>query len=217
MSQELGRIERPTAAAYEGSRKLFLVPLVYSPTEPPADYVGILERFWAGARNQIRRLADRTSTIARIYHEAVSIEGEEGLKLIERISPRSHTLIMEWVQSGAKIQALEDADTFYETIDWQRCLMSGLASRKVMETVLNSYREATHRRFEQMTQRIDQTLGAGESGLLLMPEDHSLQFPKDIQVFYIAPPALDEVHRWLRERQEQGNRAATEAEDEELK
>jgi hypothetical protein len=34
-----------------------------------------------------------------------------------------------------------------------------------------------------------------------MRENHEVQFPPDIQVFYIAPPALDEMKRWLRERQ----------------
>jgi hypothetical protein len=27
-----------------------------------------------------------------------------------------------------------------------------------------------------------------------------IQFPKDIEVFSVSPPALDEIHRWLRSR-----------------
>jgi hypothetical protein len=27
-----------------------------------------------------------------------------------------------------------------------------------------------------------------------------VQFPQDIEVFSVAPPALDEIHRWLRDR-----------------
>jgi hypothetical protein len=27
-----------------------------------------------------------------------------------------------------------------------------------------------------------------------------IQFPKDVEVFSVAPPALDEIHRWLRSR-----------------
>jgi hypothetical protein len=34
-----------------------------------------------------------------------------------------------------------------------------------------------------------------------MRENHQVQFPPDVQVFYIAPPALDEIRRWLRERE----------------
>jgi hypothetical protein len=27
-----------------------------------------------------------------------------------------------------------------------------------------------------------------------------VQFPEDIEVFSVAPPALDEIHRWQREQ-----------------
>jgi len=27
-----------------------------------------------------------------------------------------------------------------------------------------------------------------------------VQFPPDIEVFSVAPPVLDEIHRWLRDR-----------------
>lgn len=214
MAQELGKIERPAAAAYEGTRKLFLIPVVFSPPEPPTDYVGMLERYWSGARNQVRRLADRTGRVQHVYHEGVTQSGEPGLNLIKQVSPRGYALINEFVQEdGAVVEAFEDADTFYESLDWQRCLMSGLMSRKVMDLAMTGYRETTQKRIEEMTKRIDTTLQAGESGLLLMPEENRLQFPKDIQVFYVAPPALDDIHRWLRdqearERQQQAESAA---------
>jgi hypothetical protein len=200
MAQELGKIERPTAESFQGTRKLFLVPLVFSPEQPAADYVGMLERYWSGARNQVRRLADRTGPIKHVYHEGVTQGGEPGLKLIERISPRSYALADQYVKDDeAAVEALEDQDAFFESLDWQRCLMAGLMSQKVMDLAVNGYREATKRRSEQMIQHIDETLKPGESGLLFMPEEHSLQFPRDIQVFYVAPPALDEIHRWLRD------------------
>jgi hypothetical protein len=30
----------------------------------------------------------------------------------------------------------------------------------------------------------------------LISERHQVQFPTDIEVFYVAPPALDEFRRW---------------------
>jgi hypothetical protein len=33
-----------------------------------------------------------------------------------------------------------------------------------------------------------------------MREGHQVQFPSDIQVFYVAPPSLDEIKRWLKEK-----------------
>lgn len=212
MAQELGKIERPTAASYEGTRKLFLIPLVFSPAEPPPDYIGMLERYWAGARNQVRRLADRTGRVQHVYHEGVTQSGEPGLNLIKQISPRGYALINEFVQeNSAMVEAFEDADTFYESLDWQRCLMAGLMSRKVMDLAMTGYRETTQKRIEEMTKRIEATLLAGESGLLLMPEENRLQFPKDIQVFYVAPPALDDIHRWLRDQEARERQQQAEA------
>ena len=36
--------------------------------------------------------------------------------------------------------------------------------------------------------------------LLFIREGHRVQFPPDIEVFSVAPPVLDEIHRWLRDR-----------------
>ena len=38
-----------------------------------------------------------------------------------------------------------------------------------------------------------------------MRENHQVQFPADIQVFYISPPALDDIKRWLREREQKAD------------
>src|SRR5579883_3415210 len=190
MSQELGKIERPTAESFEGTRKIFLVPLVFSPAEPPPDYVGMLERYWAGVRNQVRRLSERTSPIARVYHEGVYESGETGIKMIEQINRRSHALIQEYCERDARVESLEDSELFSESLDWQRCLMMGPMSRKVMDLALNGYREATRQRYDVMAKRINDTLLAGESVILLIQEDHSIQFPKDVQVFFVAPPEI---------------------------
>jgi hypothetical protein len=32
-----------------------------------------------------------------------------------------------------------------------------------------------------------------------MGEGHKVQFPSDIQVFYVSPPALDDLKRWMRD------------------
>lgn len=204
MAQELGKIERPTAESFEGTRKVFLVPLVYAPSEPPAEYVGMLDRYWDGVRNQLRRLAERTAPITHVYHETVSQEGEAGAKEIEAINPRGYAVIADFLKSEARVEALEDRETFAELIDWQRVLMLPPSSRKVFDLALNGYREAAKQRRETMVARIDASLKEGESGALLVAEEHGLQFPRDMQVFYVAPPALDEIHRWVRDHEAEG-------------
>jgi len=38
-------------------------------------------------------------------------------------------------------------------------------------------------------------------GLLIMQENHGVTIPPDVQLFYVAPPALDEIKRWLRDQE----------------
>jgi len=209
---ELGRVERPEAEPFRAQRKLYLVPLVYSPKEPPSDYVATLARYWGGVREHVRRLEERIGTVRRVYHESVPVAGAEGLKLAQQLNARAHEIAAQKVEAGASFEALEDAELLAETIDWQRCLMVGLSSQRVANQVWTSYREASQRRYEHMAKRIDETLGPGEAGLLFILEEHSLQFPASIQVFYVAPPALDEVHRWVRDHAGQHSVEAQETE-----
>jgi hypothetical protein len=72
----------------------------------------------------------------------------------------------------------------------------------VMSRVYDFYTEAGKKRNKHIARKLDETLKENEIGLLLMRENHQVQFPEDIQVFYVAPPALDELKRWLREYEE---------------
>ncbi len=203
---ELGRVERPEAEQFRAQRKLYLVPLVYTPKEPPADYVATLARYWGGVREHVRRLEERLGPVRRVYHESVPLAGPEALELARQINQRSAEIAEQKVEAGATFEAVEDAELLGETVDWQRCLMT-VTSPKVANQVWASYRDASRRRAEHMARRIDETLGPGETGLLFILEEHSLQFPPTIQVFYVAPPALDEIHRWVREHSRQAEAA----------
>ena len=46
---------------------------------------------------------------------------------------------------------------------------------------------------------LPQQLKPDEIAVLFIREGHMVQFPKDIEVFSVAPPALDEIQRWLRD------------------
>ena len=53
MSQELGRMERPSSEAFRGKRKLLLVPRVYPPPVDEAEGSAIVERYWDQVRAQV--------------------------------------------------------------------------------------------------------------------------------------------------------------------
>ena len=77
----------------------------------------------------------------------------------------------------------------------------GLQSQKVLSQVYQSFLEIQQKRNEQIAKNIDKTLKGDQIGMLLMREGHQVQFPPDIQIFYVAPPSLDEIRRWFRDRE----------------
>jgi hypothetical protein len=200
VSSELGRLEKPPADQYKAERKIYLVPLVFGPRQPSAEFAAMYGRFWSGAREHLLKLEQSMGPIARVYHEGIGLSGEEGLALVEELNDKSASIARGKVEAGATFEALEDQELVAESLDWQRCLMVGLESRKAMEYVWSAHTEAMKKRYETMAQRIAISLQEEEAGLLFISEDHRLQFPPDARVFYVSPPALDEIHRWLRDQ-----------------
>ena len=76
----------------------------------------------------------------------------------------------------------------------------GFLTQKAARVVSAFYRKSSRKRYEHIARRIDETLKTNEVAILFIREGHMVQFPQDIKVFSVAPPVLDEIHRWLRDR-----------------
>jgi hypothetical protein len=196
----LGRIEKPPTERYAGKRKIYLVPLLFTSPNAPEEYARRFARYWSQAREQIRTLETGIGRVKHVYHESVAEDGEEGLKTLTTLSPSSHRIAEEKCKRGAQFDAIEDRALLEETIDWQKCLLVGLVSEKAAKTISQLYDESSRKRWERIAKRIDETLQTDEAAVLFIREGHIVQFPQDVEVFYINPPALDEIHRWFRER-----------------
>jgi hypothetical protein len=200
MTEELGKIERPPVESFSEERKLYLVPLLYAGKDAPQEYLEKYELYWQQVEEQIANQESKIGTVRRIYHESLSVGGEEGLKALEQLNPRSYKLATERTQAGATLEATEEAELANECMDWERFLLFGFISRSAAEKVSELYRESATKRYEHIARRIDETLKADEVAILFIREGHHVQFPQNIDVFMVAPPALDAIHRWLRER-----------------
>ncbi len=201
MAEELGKIEKPLAEDFQKGRKLYFVPLIYRGVESTKEYLEKFNKYWEQVEKQIRELEAKLGKITRIYHELIPAGGEDGSKAIKEVNDKGYEIIQTCLIKGAQLEAVEEVELLTEFMDWGRCLMIGLQNQKVLTRVYESYTEIGKKRNEYIASKIDETLKADEIGILLMRENHQVQFPSDIQVFYVAPPALDEVKRWLRERQ----------------
>jgi len=200
MTEQLGKIEKPEAEHFIGKRKLYLVPLIFSGEGAPSEYTEKFNLYWEQVSQHVANLELKIGKVSHIYHESITLAGKDGLKVIEKLNPSCCQIAKDKCQSGAVLEATENKELSEESIDWERHLLMGFISQKVAQMVSEFYVTASRKRYEHIAQRIDETLKANEVGLLFIREGHMVQFPQDIEVFSVAPPALDEIHRWHRDR-----------------
>lgn len=197
MSQELGRMERPSSEAFRGRRKLLLVPRVYPPSPDEADGVAIVERYWEQVHAQVASLEPGLGPVRHVYHESVTDGGAEALARMESVDEQCHAFIAAKCAAGASYEATEDAEALIDTLDLQGCLMMPFGGTSVPAMLREWLADSTRRRYDYIARRIDETLGEDEVGVLFINERHQVQFPEGVEVFFVAPPALDEYRRWM--------------------
>ncbi len=197
MAEELGKMEKPDVESFTGTRKLIVAPLIFSGKDAPEDFMEIFKRCWNQIHEQVENLETKLGKISRIYHEMIFNDGEEGLKILEQLNPESFKLVKNQCEAGAELQATEEVELAMENMDWERCLMVAMG-QKARSKVIQFHQESSSARYQHISQRIDETLKGSEIGLLFIREGHPTQFPKEIDVFNVAPPSLDEFNRWLR-------------------
>jgi len=200
MAEQLGKIEKPEAEEFASKRKLYLVPLIFSGKNAPKDYVEKYKVYWQQVSEHVANLETKLGKVGHVYHESVFQAGKEGLEAIQKLNADSGRIAGEKSQVGALIEVVEDRALAEESMDWERFILMGFISQKVAQQVSELYVEALRKRYEHIARQISETLEAGEAGLLFIREGHMAQFPEDMEVFSVAPPALDEIHRWQREQ-----------------
>jgi len=199
MSEELGKIEKPTVGEYKAGRKLYFIPLIFTPPKPDDEFVKIADKYWQEVQTQLTDLETKLGFATKIYHELVPVAGEKGINVIEELSKGSHQIVKSRLErQGVELQLIEDGELLAEFMDWSKCLMVHLETQKVADMIYEFYTQSQQRRNKYIKQQIEETLKENETGILLMQEGHQLQFSQGVDVFYIAPPSLDEIRRWIR-------------------
>jgi hypothetical protein len=202
MSQELGKIEKPEAGNYKSKRKIYMVPLIYIGDKKDKEFVSLFNMYWKQAAEHIENLESSIGKVKHIYHESISEAGENGLKIMEKMNVKTYEITRDKCKDEAVLEAMEDKKIFEENIDWQRCLLMGLLSETVANKISDNFLECSKRRYDHIGKKIDETLGEDEAAVLFINERNMVQFPNDIEVFRVSPPALNDIYRWVRERSE---------------
>jgi hypothetical protein len=201
MSEELGRIEKPPVEEFKSGRKLYFVPLVLSPKELPLEVLVKIDHYWDEVASHLSNLETKLGTVAGIYHELIPEGGEEGLKVLKELNLGSYNIVQSHLANGAKLEGTEDNTILTELMDWSRCLSLGLQNHEVITRIYEFYTEANKKRNEFITKKLNETLKEETSGILIMAEGHHVQFPPDTKVFYVSPPILDDIKRWMRDNE----------------
>ena len=191
--ETLGSTGKPDPSQFDRKRKLFLVPLVTVPPQLEGQISDLADTHWDQIKGQLQNLEKSLGTIRHVFHELIHDEGKAGEQLLSQIAPRSASLIKEITDSSGHLEQTEDQDLLFELSDWQRFLSIGLVSQKVSDLASASYQTAMNDRYEYIGNQIDETLEEDEVAALFISEDHRVQFPSDIQVFYVSPPSQNQL------------------------
>ena len=197
MPEKLTQIPKPKASSYKRGRKIYLVASMFGFQGVPDDLKSKLETYWTDVRSQIDNLEQSLAKITRVYHEGVFESGETGLESVNNINSYAYPFINTLCKSTAKLESLEDKVLVQEEYDWRICSSAGLTSEKVYSLILKNLEESTAKRWSHASTIIDSTIPKDEAALLIVNENHKIQFPEDIQVFYVSPPSFDAVKRWV--------------------
>ena len=193
----LSHIPRPSAERYGGKRSLFLVPNYAAQPDLPDEGLALVDRYWSDVRDAISNLERALGPVRKVYHEMISADGDEGLGQIEAANPSAFALIRALCRSTAELRALEDAELVAEHFDWYMVQMMGPSSQAVATAAVEGFQRTLDQRYANIAERISSDLGEGESAALFIREDHRVQFGADVQVFYVSPPSLDALKRWV--------------------
>jgi hypothetical protein len=199
MPEKIGKIEKPSVEEYKGRRKLYCVPLVFTPKNPEKELFRLITRYWDSVQTQLIDLERKLGQIKKIYYELILSGGEEGIKAIEEIKA-GYQIVKIRIEKGAVLEPIEDKEMLSEFMDWGKCLTVGLQNQRVLNEIYNHYFNIQQRRYEYIAKRIDESLKEDEAGMLLIQESQRIKFPSNLEVFHIAPPALEEIKQWIRDK-----------------
>lgn len=197
---ELGKIEKPGAAAFSSKRKLYCVPALYPIPEADAAFRELFERYWSEVAQQLGRL-EAAGKIGKVFCEHITASGEDALTFLSGIHETVRSIIKEKMEAGAEILSIERDDLLGPFLDWINCLRT-VRTQEVFSRVFELFADSAEKRRSHLLKSIDSSLGQGEAGLLIMSDDERvrLPFPPDIEVFLVTPPSYDDILRWFRQK-----------------
>lgn len=149
--------------------------------------IHLIDKFWDEIEEALATLSVPYDRV-RVYQDGLPVSGKEALIVTElaKSGSRNHALLRGLVDRGARLMGTESLELLleeYESV--KKMLDSGESLRKKGQQASGSS-ELLERRDKFIAQRINETLGQGEVGIIFLGMLHALGpwLAKDIQVIY---------------------------------
>ena len=130
-AEELGSIGKTAAGDILMSRKVYIVTMVQPSPGAPDGFEERFNAYWNAVDEQLSQIEARAGTVVRVFAEGVIGRGDDAMLMLQQSNPVAHRVVRQRVSAGAVFEEFEDSDLFGQVIDWGRCLLVGLISKKV--------------------------------------------------------------------------------------
>lgn len=150
----------------------------------------VVDELWAAIRRQVMEL-DLPWERVRLYQDGLANCGREReiVQSLAEAGSLNHQLLLDLVNKGATLVGIESPELLREEYRLAEQVLQSMSSgRKDVDRRPQS-QSLLERRDRCIAERIDQTLGAGEIGLLFLGMLHTLPgLPRDIEVLRQEAP-----------------------------
>jgi hypothetical protein len=196
---EIGKIVKPDAASYKDKKKIYFVRNLYLPQNSTDKYKEIFYRYWSEVEEHLDKL-EVAGKVSKIFCESVYMTGEESMKVLSAMNVRLEQIVKKKIDAGGEFLPLEDRDIFGAYVDWNNCLML-VRVPEVYEKIYKLFKETVRERFKHISSVLTENIAVGEAGLLIMRDEDRefLELPADFELFYITPPAYDDLLQFIRD------------------
>ena len=205
---ELGHISRPPVGDLMTRRKVYLVSMVQTSPDAPAEFTSRYDAYWRAVDEHVANLELRAGPVARVFVEGVGFGGEEGLLRVQQADRQAHRIVKSRLDSGATLEPYEDQDLFEQVIDWGRIIQYGFVSQTVATTVRDTFDSVGTQRLDHVKHRLEESIKETEAALIIASSDVGDVLPAGVERFIVSPPELDLLIRWVREQSEAAQREA---------
>ena len=216
---ELGKIDKPDAEKFSEKRKLYVVPIL--PFEEMSSQFNLenakIERFWGEVREKIEHFLSVYGNIGTLYIEGIGDDKEHDIKLFEKYGTESnhYKLLKNLVENDAKIRGI-DKESLHGKLRliYEEYSKSFLPEIKEIhegfygkEIDFDGWRKFLTDRIQEIqgemtkfTSDILKEMPENTNGVLIITEGRVIEYPDDVDIFQIRPPAFDEIVRNIRDK-----------------